>query len=607
VGSFIVEPPTLLCVGFEWKINGDENRNASATVMFRRKGETLWKNGLPLLRIGGEKIYGHDQPWVYTTPHMFAGSIFNLEPGTTYECRVKITDLDGVDGSIEQNVEVRTKSEPTPYAQGNVYHVYPPGYKGPREQPAFTGLNEAYYGIGNTGDWWNVPEPRVQAGDIILIHAGRYKGNRLKYADSLALDFHGAYVLTQKGTAEKPITIKAAGDGEVIFDGDGSYRLFDVMAADYHYFEGLTIQNTDVAFYAGLKRVMGCSGLTVKNCKMQDIGIGVVTYNADSKDFYIADNIMIGRHDPDTLVGWYGLEKPAPLTSYYAIKVYGQSHIVCHNYIAYFHDGICVDTHGLPEEGKPLCSSIDFYRNDIFNMADDFIEADGGVHNIRVFENRGFNAYHAALSAQPIFGGPVYFIKNICYNVPGTALKYTVRPSGIFTYQNTFVADVGIANFSNGHFRNNLFLGWDDSRPVLTGTTFTTYSSLDYNGYRKKNPSIINFRWRYPTNDSLNNSDEKSLKFYEYKTLKEFRKETGFEAHGVEVDNTIFQNVPMPNAKSKGCIYQVAGYDFRLKPSSKAVDAGCVLPNVTDNYSGKAPDLGALEVGQQAPHYGPRK
>jgi hypothetical protein len=306
------------------------------------------------------------------------------------------------------------------------------------------------------------------------------------------------------------------------------------------------------------------------------------------------------------LVGWYGLEHPAPLTSYYAIKVYGQSHVVCHNSISYFHDGICVDTHGLPEEGKPLCVSIDFYRNDIFNMADDFIEADGGVHNIRVFENRGFNSYHAALSAQPIFGGPVYFIRNICYNVPGTALKYTVRPSGIITYQNTFVADVGIANFSNGHFRNNLFLGWDDNRPILSGTTFTSYSTLDYNGYGKKNHGKVNFRWRYPPHDSLNNSDEKSINFSEFKTLKEFRRATGFEAHGVELDNTTFVHVPMPDPKRRGHIYQRDGYDFKLRPSGKAVDAGVVLPNVTDNYAGKAPDLGALELGQPLPHYGPR-
>ena len=114
-----------------------------------------------------------------------------------------------------------------------------------------------------------------------------YKAHRLiSYADSLALDFDGAYVFTQKRNCGKPIVIKAAGDGGVIFDGDGSYRPFDVMAADYHYFDyGLTIRNTDNAFYAGLKHVKGCSGLT-KNCKMIDIGIGVVTFNEDSKDFY---------------------------------------------------------------------------------------------------------------------------------------------------------------------------------------------------------------------------------------------------------------------------------------------------------------------------------
>jgi hypothetical protein len=315
---------------------------------------------------------------------------------------------------------------------------------------------------------------------------------------------------------------------------------------------------------------------------------------------------MVGRHDPDTLVGWYGLKEPAPLTSYYAIKVYGQSHVVCHNSIAYFHDGICVDTHGLPEEGKPLCVSIDFYRNDIFNMADDFIEADGGVHNIRVFENRGFNSYHSALSAQPVFGGPVYFFRNICYNVPGTALKYTVRPSGIFTYQNTFVTDVAITNFSNGHFRNNLFMGPDDNRPSLSGTTFTRYSSLDYNGYRKKKKEGMKYRWRYPQADSLNQTDEKQLSTLEFRTLKEFSKKTGYENHGVELDDDIFLHVPLPDPTNKGHIYPLTGYDFRLKPGTKAVDAGCVLPNITDDFSGKAPDLGALELDQSLPHYGPR-
>jgi len=75
----------------------------------------------------------------------------------------------------------------------------------------------------------------------------------------------------------------------------------------------------------------------------------------------------------------------------------------------------------------------------------------------------------------------------------------------------------------------------------------------------------------------------------------------------VELDENIFENVPLPDPARPGHVYPVKGFDFRLKVSAKAVDAGCVLPNVTDNYAGKAPDLGALERGGELPWYGPRK
>ncbi len=605
--KFIIEPPTLECAGFEWVIHGDRNRNASVEVSYKKKDETVWRQAQPLLRIGGERIYGHDQRWEYTTPDMFAGSIFNLQPGVLYECRFRLSDPDGVEGVTEKIVTIRTKTEPEPYEHGQVYHVYPPDYAGPKESPAFTGLNEAYYGEGNLGDWWMVPEPRVKPGDVILVHAGLYKGDPLDYVDPLALNFHGAYVFTQKGTPDKPIVIKAAGDGEVIFDGAGAYRLFDVMAADYHYFEGLTVRNTDVAFYAGLKRVMGSSGLTVKNCRFEDIGIGIMTHSADSRDFYIADNVMVGRHDPDTLVGWYGLEHPSPLTSYFAVKVYGQGHVIRNNSISFFHDGICVDTHGLPEPGQDKkCVSIDIYGNDIFNMSDDFIESDGGVHNIRVFNNRGFNAYHAALSAQPLFGGPVYFIRNILYHVPSTSLKFMIRPAGTLVYNNTFCMETSIYGFSNGHFRNNLFLGPDDDRPVFSGATFTTYSTLDYNGFRNKERDGPKYIWRAPADRSLNHIDRGELKEIQAETLEEYTSETGYEEHGVELDYDIFEKVTPPDPARSGHVYPREGYDFRLKGSSAAVDAGCILPNITDGYRGKAPDLGALEHGQQEPRFGAR-
>src|SRR6185369_7725787 len=105
--------------------------------------------------------------------------------------------------------------------------------------PAFTGLLGAYYTGSSSSDNFNTYPPRVQPGDTILVHAGLYKDDRYRYGAGLGT--------VSSGTAEKPIVIKGAGDGEAIFDGDGAYNLFNVMAANYNYFEGLTIRNTDLA------------------------------------------------------------------------------------------------------------------------------------------------------------------------------------------------------------------------------------------------------------------------------------------------------------------------------------------------------------------------
>ena len=35
-GEFVAEPPTLVSLGFEWKISGDDNRNAHVDVTYRK-------------------------------------------------------------------------------------------------------------------------------------------------------------------------------------------------------------------------------------------------------------------------------------------------------------------------------------------------------------------------------------------------------------------------------------------------------------------------------------------------------------------------------------------------------------------------------------------
>jgi hypothetical protein len=618
--EFITEPPTLISLGFEWQIDGDDNHNAEVAVSYRKKGDQAWKQGLPLLRLQREKT--KSGPLQYTAPNVFAGSIFDLEPGVEYECRFVLSDPDGVDGKSENIVTVRTRSEPEPFSGGHVYHVYPAGYKDQKQEPAFTGLGAAYFMGSSHTDNFNTFPPRVQPGDTILVHAGLYKDDRSLYAQGGRAGtavFDGTFYLTQSGTPDKPIVIRAAGDGEVIFDGDGAYNLFNVMAANYNYFEGLTIRNTDIAFLAGLKNITGSRGLTIKKCRFENIGRGILTDWSDSKDFYIVDNVFIGRNRSDMLMGWIGgtwkqfPEYPNKLLSEYAVKVYGSGHVVAYNYVANFHDGIDHATYGNPD-GTPnpirdrLPVSIDFYNNDITNVDDNCIEADGAAHNIRILRNRCFNNAHRSLSTQPVFGGPVYFVRNVVYHAPeGGALKFTFSSSGIVVYHNTLLAPARwmLSAVSNIHFRNNLILGRSETPEIFTVDTFTNYSTSDYNGFRPNEDAEYSFQWNSPPFGNLADYVGKRRE-RKFNTLQAFSEATGQDKHSILVDYDVFRNASGPDPSDPRKLYDPADFDFRLRPGSAPVDAGIRIPNINDNLTGSAPDLGAYEVGRPLPHYGPR-
>ncbi len=560
----------------------------------------------------------------YTAANMFSGSILNLDPDTEYECRFVLSDPDGVTGAKEKTASVRTRAEPQPASGGHVYHVYPVDWKGPKQEPSFTGLMAAYYMGSAHFDYENAFPPRVQPGDTILVHAGLYVGDRQHYMNgaprpgylSLGNVFDGTYYLTQSGTAEKPIAIKGAGDGEVIFDGAGCQNLFNLMGGNYQYFEGITVRNTNVAFLLGIKGIAGASGFTLKHSKIYDVGRAVQDDWSGSKNFYIGDNTFIGRHDPNKMMGWTGAiwEKfpgyPELLTSEYAIKVYGQGHVVAYNYIAHWHDGVDVATYGTPD-GAPndipdrVPLAIDFYGNDIFNMGDNCFETDGGARNVRVFRNRCFNSASGALSVQPMFGGPVYFYQNLVYNSPTGSLKYIEGSSGILTYNNTIIGEGRAGPASNQHFLNNLILAQGAFDPVFAVTTYTNYSSSDYNGFRP-NPNVDDsFEWNTPAFGTAADFSGKTTT-RRYKTLKEFSEATGQDRHSVLVDYDVFTHVTMPDKADPQRVYSPEGFDFRLKAGSAAVDAGVVLPSITDGFSGRSPDLGASELGRPEFHFGPR-
>ena len=164
--------------------------------------ETAWRQAFRSFASAASRSAAIVKDLKYIVPAGFAGSILNLKPGTEYDVRLTLSDPDGASGETTRTLKLRTRAEPQPYSGGRTLHVYSPEHKGPRQEPAFTGILEAYYGAG-LGDWSVVWEESANPGDTLLVHAGLYRPERLNYVDPLAAPFDGTFNLTLKAHRRK--------------------------------------------------------------------------------------------------------------------------------------------------------------------------------------------------------------------------------------------------------------------------------------------------------------------------------------------------------------------------------------------------------------------
>jgi hypothetical protein len=173
---------------------------------------------------------------------------------------------------------------------------------------------------------------------------------------------------------------------------------------------------------------------------------------------------------------------------------------------------------------------------------------------------------------------------------------------------------------SNVHYRNNLILGKSETLETFAVETNTNYSSSDYNGFRPNEGAEFSFEWSTPpltmranflgepgvrSTQEQTQFEMKARERRRFKTLKEYAQATGQDTHSIVVDYDMFVHVT-PAGSDPRTLYKPADFDFSLRPGSAAVDAGVRLPGVNDEFTGRAPDLGAYEVGRPLPHYGPR-
>lgn len=572
VGQVEIDPPTYCCLGVSLEVlSGDDNYNATVSVSYREVGGN-WQSAMPLLRVRPETVpfgFGSD------IEEQFAGSIFNLSPGRSYEIQLDVEDPDG--GNATRVVNVSTRALP------------PTNPSTPRT------INV------DSLQTWQAALDQAQPGDVINVSNGTYTG---------------ALTVTRSGTADDPIFIRGETQSGVVLDANGQEHGIVIHTGTggppvrHVILENFTIRGSEWGI-----RILGAEDVVVQYMTIDEVthGINATTYVENEGRAYpnanltICDNVLEGNSLP-----WPFFEVAA--FNVEGIVLEGSGHVVCHNTLSGFGDslGIEICYGGLSPDYCPLYPpphrstvrnrAIDFYGNDVLWGGDDGIELDFGERNVRAFKNRISNT-GMGVSFQVVWGGPVYAIQNVMYNIADRTYKLNNEPSGFYIVHNTSIRE-GLAwnqpspsqVIQNMKFWNNLLVG-SASAGALSLRTFLVMDTatnniveMDYDGW-------------YP--DGAFTFLSENFGRATYSDILDLSNNTPLEQNGVALTTPIFESADhVLDPIAAPPLDPVA--DISLHPSSNAIDRGVVLPNINDGFSGSAPDLGALERGVPMPSYGVR-
>ena len=480
-----------------------------------------------------------------------------------------LTDPDG--GGATRTVSVSTRPVPLLPEKGNEIHV--------------RGGDDAL----------KVALRAARAGDIFLVHAGKYDA---------------PVMIEASGTPEKPIVVRNAGDGEAVirglvekknpkrwhWDDDRGDATDGITIRGSHvHLDGLRVRHCLIGIYCGTRRAPNFpTGVAVTHCKVSDVFCGLYGRAGES---YFADNTLKGDfHGGNEGEG---------------IEVNGCANVLCYNQITHFADAISV------YKGSSDC---DVYNNNIIHHGDDALELDYGGPNTRVFDNRFSYTGANGISVQPYIGGPAYLVRNLVFNADENCIKDRYEASGVVMINNTFVSRGATRICYHTCARNNLFLTLQPGGPALAyHAKDLAWKSLDldYNGY---GGGLFAKTHVYTIEDirrQLGAGEKNGWAQYRKPVpLADFQQLTKSvnlpqETHGITLATDETLRAPLPTRDEIQAIgSRWVGFphpDLRLKEGSPAIDAGVVVPNITEIFEGKAPDLGALESGAPLPHWGPRE
>jgi hypothetical protein len=541
-------------IGIHARVEGSLPADARVTVRYWPASAPDWRVGHPLLRIHPEWV----APGAPKMPvDAFAGSIFDLAPGTATIVELTLEQAGKPSQTMWKTIATRALPGPAPAATVSA-------------TPASD--LKALFGS-------------LKPGDVLELGAGTYE------LSDLTLSVHG--------TDASPIYVRGASrEGVVLHDAAGP--VLKILEASNVVIENLTLEgsNSDSGTSSSSAGVSFWNGgasqefITLRGLDFRGVDQGIVATGA-VRSVLVYDNDMRGNN-----VWTKDFVESNKTWNDDGIRVPGEGNVAFENTLHGFGDSFAVN------DGA-FSAAVYFYRNRVTMTGDDSFEADYGTRNLAFYDNTITNA-STFLSLDPLWGGPLYCFRNVVLNTVRGPFKLNDTNTGFMIYSNTIVrtegtTDWGWVQYDNGALRNWSFrdnlLVYRGGTGKLLAIESPGNSPLDF----------TNNGW-YPDGDVWWTHSGGS-----FGSLAAARAGVpattplfGTSAARHEAD-VVLASDPFASLVTLGSDHLTevtTDVTLALDGASPAKHAGVAIPNVTDGFTGAAPDLGAVIEGRSSPTIG---
>jgi len=612
-------------------VSGDPDGDAAAALEWRVVGEPAYHPGHPLARL--------PQP-----PNTFAGSLFWLTPGTSYEVRVTATDPDGTTGITQRTTTFSTRPAALPEPTVRTLYVAPNGNDGgsnPGTNPAMpllTVQRAAQLSIAGTlvsiapgiyREAVTVPTSGTAVDPIVF--RGSAPGVILDGADatidagggwtaesggvySRAIAFPTGHVVSDAGRLYRygslsTLTALAAGEPGGFWYDSGGGRLyvklviggsgaspnahamhvarldagFTIDTKSYVRVENVEIRHYGTDLYGKGVYLRFATECAVRGSRIHDIEAAGVWLKGGTRNL-VEDNDLTDT----SIFGWPWNSTKGSTAENNGVTMtddVGRGNVIRGNRFRGTFNGIG-PCGGSQPPGGVVTSETDVYDNDFRQHTDDALEPEGWCSNVRMWGNTIRDA-HMAFAVAPAHPGPTFILRNVAYNFGNTRTSIV----------DGFIASALKINVGDPNpvgplflYHNTLLTVVPDTDAVALlnpgGSTYITAGNNVIAGTRyalyKVNPVTLDWNWNDLYTTAMGGGSPRYVSWMgtAYTTPAAFRAATGLETNGIATA-PLLEDAP--------------GGLFMPQAGSPLIDRGRAMPGINEGFRGTAPDIGAIE------------